>query len=75
MITGFVTVENDEVGFVIPAPKRGGFQTLSVPAEDLIRFPGASGTIPEGISDAGTVAGSWTDKFGALHGFIATPRL
>jgi uncharacterized membrane protein len=72
-ITGFVTVgKNDEfVGFVIPAPQRAGFQTLHVPAKDLVRFPGAAGTTPEGISDDGTLVGSWTDGSGAAHGFIA----
>jgi hypothetical protein len=73
-ITGYVTVGNDDVGFVIPAPKRAGFQTLSVPAKDLVRFPGATVTTPEGISDDGTLAGFWSDISGTTHGFIAVPR-
>jgi uncharacterized membrane protein len=73
-ITGYVTLDNEyEVGFVIPAPKRAGFQTLSVPAKDFVRFPGAAGTFPEGISDDGTLAGFWTDRSGITHGFIAAP--
>jgi uncharacterized membrane protein len=72
-ITGFVAVGNDEVGFVIPAPKRAGFQTLRVPAKDFVRFPGAADTFPEGISDDGTLAGFWTDASGTSHGFIAAP--
>lgn len=73
-ITGFVTVDNNEVGFVIPAPKRSGFQTLRVPAKCFVRFPGAAGTIPEGVSDNGTLAGFWMDGSGTSHGFIAVPR-
>jgi uncharacterized membrane protein len=74
-ITGFVTIDNQyEVGFVIPAPKRAGFQTLTVPAKDFVRFPGATGTIPEGIADDGTLVGMYTDGSGATHGFIAAPR-
>lgn len=73
-ITGFVTVDNEyEVGFVIPAPKGVGFQTLRVPAEDFVRFPGAAGTTPEGIADDGTLVGIYTDRSGAAHGFIAAP--
>jgi hypothetical protein len=73
-ITGFVTVDNQyEVGFVIPAPTRAGFQTLSVATKDLVRFPGATGTFPEGISNDGTLAGEWMDSSGATHGFIAAP--
>jgi uncharacterized membrane protein len=72
-ITGFVLVNNDEVGFVIPAPKRAGFQTLSVSKKDLLRFPGAADTFPEGISDDGILAGFWTDRSGTNHGFIAAP--
>ena len=73
-ITGYVKLDNEyEVGFVIPAPKRAGFQTLSVPAKDFVRFPGAAGTFPEGISDDGILAGFWTDRSGITHGFIAAP--
>jgi uncharacterized membrane protein len=75
IITGFVWLDNDNyaVGFVSPAPTRAGFQTLSVPAKDFVRVPGAMQTYPEGISNDGTLAGSWTDKSGASHGFIAVP--
>jgi len=73
MITGFFTVENETVGFVSPAPTHAGFQTLSVPAQDLVRVPGATATYPEGISAAGIVSGEWQDKSGAIRGFIAAP--
>jgi hypothetical protein len=73
MITGFVWVDDGQssVGFVIPAPKREGFQTVSVSAKDFIRVPGATQTFPEGISNDGTLAGFWMDESGATHGFIA----
>jgi uncharacterized membrane protein len=75
LITGYVWVDdgNFAVGFVIPAPQRAGFQVLSVPAKDFVRFPGATQTYPEGISDDGALAGLWVDATGATHGFIATP--
>jgi uncharacterized membrane protein len=73
-IAGFVIVEDYDVGFVIPAPKHPGFQVLSVLEKDLVLFPGAAGTGPEAIADDGTLAGFWTDKSGATHGFIAAPR-
>jgi uncharacterized membrane protein len=74
-ITGFVWVDNGNyaVGFVIPAPTRAGYQVLSVPAKDFVRFPSATQTFPEGISDDGTLAGFWTDTSGAYHAFTATP--
>jgi uncharacterized membrane protein len=74
-ITGYLTIDDGNVyGFVIPSPKRDGFQTVNVPAKDWVRFPGATGTFPEGISDDGTIAGLWTDGSGTIHGFIAAPR-
>lgn len=74
-ITGFVWLDNGSysVGFVLQAPTGTGYQTLSVPAKDLVRVPGANLTFPEGISNDGTLAGSWTDTSGVSHGFIATP--
>lgn len=74
MITGFALVDNQDVGFVISAPTGAGYRTVQVPAKDLVRFPGAAGTTPEGISNDGTLSGSWTDSSGALHGFIAAPK-
>jgi uncharacterized membrane protein len=72
-VTGFLTVNNETVGFVSPAPNHPGFQTVTVPAQDLVRFPGATATFSEGISAGGILAGDWQDKSGVLHGFIATP--
>jgi len=73
MITGFLTVDNETIGFVSPAPSHPGFQTVSVPAQDLFRVPGATATFPEGISASGIISGEWQDKAGAIHGFIAAP--
>jgi hypothetical protein len=75
MITGFVWLDivSYAVGFVIPTPESAGFQTVSVLPKDFVRVPGSSQTFPEGISDDGTLAGLWTDKSGATHGFIAAP--
>ncbi len=75
MITGFVTIDYDyDVGFVIPAPKHAGFQIVNLAEKDLVLFPGAVDTDPEGIANDGTLVGLWTDQSGATHGFVAEPR-
>jgi probable HAF family extracellular repeat protein len=38
-------------------------------------FPGATGTIPNEVNDAGQIVGQYTGPYGSLdfHGFLATP--
>ena len=74
-IAGFYTDPATGIarGFVTTLGTRGGFQSLSVPAEELIDVPGATLTVPEGIDDSGRVAGQWTDAGGNTHGFVAAP--
>jgi probable HAF family extracellular repeat protein len=62
------------VGFYYPAignPQgflysNGRFTTIAV--------PGASGTLPNSINNAGVIAGSFGGPTGIQHGFIATPQ-
>jgi len=46
--------------------RHGKFTTIDDPA-------GAQGTAPEGLSNAGIVAGFYTDASGNNHGFTFTP--
>ncbi len=63
LITGFMNVGPVVQGFV---GNSGGFQTLM--------FPGADGTFPEAINNAGQVAGLYHTGGGTVtRGFIATP--
>jgi hypothetical protein len=49
-------------------------QDITIADEDLLAFPGSTTTYGQGISNSGTVVGSYLDEFGDLHGFIATPQ-
>jgi hypothetical protein len=60
-------------GFVTSLSDQSGFQSLTIPATDLLDVPGAVTTFPEGISHSGRVVGFWTDAGFNQHGFIATP--
>jgi uncharacterized membrane protein len=50
------------LGFVL---HQGRFQTINVPA-------GANGTTVNGLNDAGTIVGFYTDAANLTHGFLAT---
>lgn len=61
-------------GFVVSLRRSGAsFQSIAVPGTDLLEFPGADSTTPEGITSSGDVIGIWIDTSGTFHGFIATP--
>ena len=72
LITGIVESGLTAQGFVISL---GGapYESITVPAADLLEIPGAIITVPEGMSNAGDIVGNWEDVEGNLHGFIATP--
>ena len=52
------------------------YEAITIPDAELLVFPGATSTSPEGISNAGDIVGIWSDAPSGgfpLHGFIATP--
>lgn len=49
-------------------------QDIVIADEDLLAFPGSTTTFGQGITNSGTVSGSYVDDTGVSHGFIATPR-
>lgn len=59
-------------GFVISKSSLSS-SVITVPTADLLDYPGAIQTIPEGISNSGVVVGIWVDGDGNNHGFLATP--
>lgn len=64
---------NDK-GFVVSLGRSGApYQSIAIPDADLLQFPGAVSTTPEGITNSGDVIGVWIDASGNFHGFIATP--
>ena len=74
------------MGFVVSLSAEPGYQSLTVPAEDLLSVPDPrnnAGTVVEGINNAGVVSGGWNEDTGNVdgcgnpifisHGFIARP--
>jgi hypothetical protein len=70
-VTGFVTDVKDLHSAKPPAT---GFVALAIPAPHQLQIPGASGTLPQGISIEGVVSGAFIDGSGEAHGFIARPK-
>jgi hypothetical protein len=74
-VTGFFTdtATGEDLGFVT---KLDGTQCqdITISAEELIVFPGAPETFPQGITNSGVVSGNYRDQAGVSHGFIATPQ-
>lgn len=60
-------------GFVTNLVADGGFHLLHITAADLVNFPGAAETTPEGIDNSGRIVGIVTDADGTFRGFVATP--
>ena len=58
-------------GFVVKKPKTS-CESISVPASELLQFPGSLYTYPEGVTNSGTVVGVFFDDLNNTHGFIAT---
>ena len=73
-VTGFFDdpVAGTTRGFVATLARVPGFQSLTVPDDDLLDVPGAVSTTPEGIDEFGRISGIWTDTAGTQHGFVAT---
>jgi len=74
VITGFFTVggEPQGPGFVTTLAASPQFQAITIPAEQLLSFPGAVLTVPGAIANDGTIVGVWFDADFNTHGFIAT---
>jgi len=73
-IAGFVTDATEKNrGFVVTLKARGSFQALTIPDSDLLDPPGSVETFVSGIDELGRVSGNWTDIYGGVHGFLATP--
>lgn len=72
VITGFVNDAGTPKGFVTK-PAGLPYQSITIPPSALLEYPGATSTIPEGITNAGAVVGIWIDALGVSHGFIAKP--
>ena len=49
-------------------------QDITINEEDLLVFPGAKETFPQGITNSGVIAGQFTDQDDVSHGFIARPE-
>lgn len=60
-------------GFVVKRPKTN-CESITVGAADLLQFPGALQTFPEGINNSGDVVGIAFDLDDSQHGFIATEQ-
>lgn len=58
-------------GFIAKKPKTSCV-SISVPASELLQFPGSLYTYPEGVTNSGTVVGVFFDDLNNTHGFIAT---
>ena len=67
-VTGYYIDANDAYhGFL--RTSKGGFLTFEAPGADTT--PGSfNGTTPSSMNDLGTVAGSYTDANGFVHGFL-----
>ena len=73
LVTGFYNITGAQRGFVARVAASPAYQALTVPGDDLLDVPGASGTVPEGINESGEISGTWFDAAGNTHGFFATP--
>lgn len=49
-------------------------QEVSIAEEDLLQFPGAVSTFVQGITNSGTVIGTYADESFIGGGFVATPN-
>lgn len=74
-VTGFFrdTAAGESFGFVTVLDGTP-CQDITIDAEDLLVFPGATETFPQDITNSGVIAGQYTDEAGVSHGFIATPE-
>lgn len=74
-VTGFFrdTAAGESFGFVTVLDGTP-CQEITIDAEDLLVFPGATETFPQDITNSGVIAGQYNDEAGVSHGFIATPE-
>jgi uncharacterized membrane protein len=81
-IAGSVIDHETEIrrGFVVQLSASSRCESITIPASELLEFPGFDATIPEAITDKGVVVGivfnnSDMNSSGlAYHSFVATPR-
>ncbi|HEX7272574.1 MAG TPA: hypothetical protein VF420_10535 [Casimicrobiaceae bacterium] len=71
VITGYVDTAGGQAGFVTTLASSPSFQAITIPAAQLLIFPGSPFTNPEGIANDGTIVGLWVDTDGFPHSFIA----
>jgi len=71
-IVGFVGDTFEAKGFVVTLDG-SQCQSITVADADLMEFPGAGATIPQGITNSGVIVGQFYVDF-ISHGFIATPH-
>ena len=76
-ITGFVIESDGADGFVnkgfVTELGEEACQDITIPESDLLNVPGTVSTLPEGITNAGTVVGIVFTEDGQ-SGFVATPN-
>lgn len=74
-IVGFIQdiAEGEAKGFVTELDGTQ-CQDVVIADEDLLAFPGSTTTFGQGITNSGTVSGSYLDDTNVSHGFIATPQ-
>lgn len=70
-IVGFVNTDTGTKGFVVVLDE-SQCQSITIADADLLAAPGAGWTFAQGITNAGTIVGSFDDG-NSSHGFIATP--
>jgi hypothetical protein len=72
-MVGFLGNTATAIGFVLPAPRGGGYRDLTAGPEAQLMVPDAAGTVPQSINNAGVVVGQWFDTLFNGIGFVATP--
>lgn len=60
-------------GFIMKFAGVSSCESVNIDDSDVLEFPGASSTVPEGITNSGDIVGLFSDALGN-HGFIATPH-
>jgi hypothetical protein len=75
LVTGQVLnlVDGSSKGYVT-AVAGMPFESITIPVAQLLAYPGAFNTTPEGIANDGTVVGVWNTQTGPVQGFIATKK-
>lgn len=74
VVAGFVfdPVSGHIKGFVTTLAGVSDLGSIAIPDAQLFEVPGAVITFVQGITNSGTIAGTWDDGVNS-HGFVATP--